>query len=71
VASGGLAGEIAKLIAQPMPSAARTAVFASAGLEALTTQLEAAKIVTDGPNAQLLEQALFRALELIAPEDAS
>ncbi len=68
VASGGLAGEIAKLMTEPWPATMREKVWADAGLGALTAQLEAAKIGFE-PSPALLDQALARALELIALED--
>lgn len=71
VASGGLAGEIAKVIAQPMSPATREGLYAQAGLGAMQAQLDAAKLGASGPSPELLEQALFRALELVTSEDSA
>lgn len=67
VASGGLPGEIAKLMVEPMSPAARTRVWENAGLSSLQAQLKAAHLELSAP--QLLEQALVRALELVTGEE--
>lgn len=71
VASGGLAGEIAKLISHPMSAQVRDDMVGSAGLSPLNAHLDAAKIVVPGPSNALIEQALFRALELVTMEDSA
>ncbi len=71
VASGGLAGEIAKGLSQPHSPAALQSLWERSGIASLTSQLDAARIVLAAPGHDLLEQALFRALELITTEDTA
>ena len=71
VSSGGLAGELAKMLCEPVTEVARAKLWANSGLESLQAQLEAAKVSLPGPSAGVLELAVGRALELVTSEEGA